>query len=168
MDLQEMRFRILPWACLVGISMTAHAQTACPAGTIPYGVAQNQSVCGPAPSSQRSIAQQAPAVGWESRWGAIAADGSKGILGTASNAFSRNQAEASALSACNAKGGGSCVIQVSYSNSCAAMIVGDKGYNTNTGATLQEATDKGMRMCNQSDAHCQIYYSDCSLLKRTR
>lgn len=105
---------------------------------------------------------------WESRWGAITADGPKGILGTASNVLSQKQAESTALSECKAKGGVDCIIQVSYSNACGVMVVGDKGYNTNTGPTIKEAADKGMSMCSQSDTNCQVYYSDCSLPTRVR
>lgn len=159
-----MRFKFLLLACLAGISITGHAQVACPAGWIPYSATS----CGPAPGAQAAPAQQAPAVSWESRWGAIATDIPKGILGTASNVLSRKQAESTALSDCKAKGGANCIIQVSYSNSCGVMVVGDKVLNTNAAPTLKEATDKGMSMCSQSDTNCQVYFSDCSLAKRVR
>lgn len=163
-DTCEMRFKFLLLACLAGISFNGHAQVACPTGWIPYSATS----CGPAPSAQEAPVQRAPTVSWESRWGAIAVDGPKGILGTASNVLSEKQAKSTALSECKAKGGVDCILQVSYSNSCGVMVVGDKGYNTNAAPTLKEATAKGMSMCGQSDTNCQVYYSDCSLPKRIR
>jgi hypothetical protein len=151
------------------LSFGAHAQVSCPPGMIPYGTAQDQSVCGPDPSAQ-SPEQSAPAqptVRWAANWQAIATDTPKGILGTSKDQANRQLAEVAALTDCHAKGGTDCTIQISYGNGCVAMIVGDRGMNTNGSITEDDAIQKGMKMCSSAgDTNCHVYYSACSLPQR--
>jgi hypothetical protein len=136
---------------------------------IPYGTAQDQSVCGPAPGSQQSPQASGPSVEWEYRWGAIATDGVKGVLGTSTGEKSQKRAESKALADCKAKGGSPCKIQVSYANGCGAMVVGSSGFSTSFGGTKEEAINKSMAICSSDgDTQCHVYYTDCSLPKRVR
>lgn len=153
---------------LLGFHSVAYAQTACPPGMIPYGTAQDQSVCGPAPSSQPAQ-PKAPAIVWESRWGAIATDGDKGVLGTSINEKSQKKAESKAMADCQAKGGSPCKLQISYSNGCGAMVVGSNGFSTAYAGTKEEAIEKSMAVCkSDGDSACHVYYTECSPAKRVQ
>ena len=162
---KNMRSKILLFACLVGISLTGYAQVACPPGWIPYSATS----CGPAPSAQRAgPRQQQPTLSPQSRWGAIATDGVKGVLGTAVSEDSERRAERTALADCQAKGGSPCKVQLTYSNGCGAMIVGSKGFSTAGAGTKEEAVQKGMAICQtDGDTACHVYYIDCGVAGRT-
>ena len=160
-----MTFKILLLACLAGISVTGRAQVACPPGWIPYSATS----CGPAPSAQAAPRQQAPTVSLPSRWGAIATDGVKGVLGTAVGEESERRAERTAMADCQAKGGSPCKVQLTYSNGCGVMIVGSKGFSTAGAGTKEEAIEKGMAICQaDGDTACHVYYIDCSPAGRVR
>lgn len=149
---------------------TSHAQTACPPGMEPYGAG----VCGysqPMPSAQLPLQQptneETPQ--WESQWLAIATDSESGSLGTAIGMKNREDAERVALADCQAKGGTKCKLDVSYGNGCAAMIVGDGGYNSNGASTVDEAVRLGMKVCiDAGHTNCRVFYSACSLPVRIR
>ncbi len=68
---------------------------------------------------------------------------------------------------CTKKGGIDCTLQISHGNGCIAMVVGDKVMNTNSGASKDEAAQKGIRMCRSEDKNCKVYYAECSLPVRT-
>jgi hypothetical protein len=72
---------------------------------IPYS-GTDISSCGPIPPGyyQNSQRQDAPIRRWISKWGAIAADGELGILGTKIKADTRQEAEEAAMSDCKSKG----------------------------------------------------------------
>ncbi|QVX40699.1 DUF4189 domain-containing protein (plasmid) [Ralstonia solanacearum] len=168
--MNRMRF-----VCLLGLlgvlacGSIAQAQTACPPGMIPYGTAQNQSVCGADPNAQQQGPGQsaAPSVRWASNWQALATDTPKGILGISKDEPNRALAEVAALRDCRAKGGTDCTLQISYGNGCVAMVVGDRLMNMNGGITEDDATQKGLKMCRGAgDANCHVYYSACSLPQR--
>jgi len=129
--------------------------------------------CAPIPGSNQpgNNQQQAsapPPPRWETRWGAIATDGIRGTLGTTSDMISQLSAENGAIQDCQAKGGTQCSLNVSYSNSCGAMFVGDHGYSVNTGATMDEAVSKTLQDCSAKDQNCHVYYSNCTQAKRTQ
>ncbi|RQU80125.1 DUF4189 domain-containing protein [Burkholderia cenocepacia] len=160
-----MRSNILSIACLIGISITAHAQVACPSGWIPYSATS----CGPAPRAQAAPTQQASTFSLATTWGAIATDGVKGVLGTAIGGESERGAAHTAMADCQAKGGTTCKVQLTYSNGCGAMIVGSKGFSTAGAGTKEEAIQKGMAICQtDGDTACRLYYTDCSLPKSAR
>jgi len=111
---------------------------------------------------QGNTAPQAPPEKWESRWGAIATDQKKPVLGVATNALSQQEAERNALFDCQSKGGATCKIQVSYANACGAMVVGNGWYSTAYGRTTNEAIQSAMKICNADGAKCHVYYTTCS------
>jgi hypothetical protein len=42
--------------------------------------------------------------------------------------------------------------------------VGDKFFNASSAATIEEATQSGMKVCTANgNANCHVYYSACSL-----
>jgi hypothetical protein len=44
------------------------------------------------------------------------------------------------------------------------MMLGDKVYNSNAGAIVDDAIKKGLKMCaDGGGATCHVYYSGCSL-----
>ena len=150
---------------MLAFSSLACAQVACPTGWIPYSATS----CGPAPDSQPSRQANGPSIVWESRWGAIATDGDKGVLGTATGEASQKRAESTAMADCQAKGGAPCKLQISYANACGVMVVGGSGFSTAYAGTKEEAVQKSMAVCkSDGDTTCHVYYTDCSLPKRVR
>jgi hypothetical protein len=163
-----MKMNLFLLTILMGFGFTAvlHAEGGCPAGMIPYS-GTDISSCGPMPPGYyQQLPSQAPTASplrWESRWGAIATDGTKGILGAATDAADKLSAEKKAMADCLAKGGLACKIQVSYANGCAAMIVGNRGFSTANGSTEDEAIRKSTKICSaDGDTGCRIYYIACS------
>jgi hypothetical protein len=80
--------------------------------------------------------------------GAIATYAPTGILGVATDQASKSEAEQEALLDCKLKGGPICKIEVAYDNECAAVVVGDKGYNVNTDTTVDAAVRYGLKTCS--------------------
>lgn len=169
------RLPSLPWLVLLfGLLLTfmnsAQAEGGCPPGLIPASGTDINS-CVPIPTGYYNNQQQAqpqphpptPPPQWTDKWGAIATDGPGGHLGTASNVSSREIAEQAALADCQTKGGSNCKLENTYGNACAAMVVGDKGHNSNSAKNLNRAVQTGMEICSASDTNCHVYHSDCSL-----
>lgn len=105
---------------------------------------------------------------WASRWGAIATDGDKGVVGSASGSASRAIAEKTAMSDCQSKGGAPCKLQVSYANGCGALVVGDKVFDADWGNTKEEAIGKATKVCSAESANCHAYFTTCSPAVQTR
>jgi hypothetical protein len=155
---------------LLLLGSVVHAEGECPPGMFPTNPpgAQGPVGCAPIPGydqqQQPTRQQTAPPPRWASGWMAIATDSMKGSLGSATDLPSRDEAERAALADCQAKGGSQCKLQVSYGNGCAAMVAGNKEFNVNGAATLDEAVRIGMKMCAKAgDSNCHVYYSACSL-----
>ncbi|EIL91968.1 lipoprotein [Rhodanobacter fulvus Jip2] len=146
---------------------TIHAQAACPPGTIPYGAGNDPSACGPDDSQQPQEPQtpRLPRQIWVDRWGAMATNEPGDVLGVATNMQSESEAKRSAILDCQTKGREpSCTSLVSYRNGCAVLLVGDKFFNASSAATIEEATQSGMKVCSANgNANCHVYYSACSL-----
>ena len=106
--------------------------------------------------------QQQPAVRWQDRMGAIATDGPGGHLGANLTGASVKAAEQAAIANCKANGGLECTVEASWTNGCGAMTVGSKLHNSVSAATLEEATRKGMQLCQKVDTNCHTFYSGCS------
>lgn len=144
--------------------VAVHAESGCPPGMIPYSGTDINS-CGPIPpdcyQQQPSQARTAPPPRWESRWGAIAI-GRIGRIGIAASKPNKQEAEQSAITDCQEKGGENCEVETSYANGCAVVVTGDKGHNSSNGATLTEATEIGMKTCSAEDTHCQVFLTSCS------
>lgn len=156
---------------LLLLASVVHAEGNCPSGYYPIGAPPGQGGpqgCAPIPgynNSQQQAQSQPlpPPPQWASRWGAIATDGPKGSLGTASGLSSKGDAERVALDDCSAKGGTQCKVDIAYDNECAAVVVGDGGYNTPAAATVDKAVEIGMKTCSTTTTNCHVYYSACSL-----
>lgn len=113
-------------------------------------------------NSQQQAPRQ-PTGKWKSTWGAIAADGPRGILGGVTDMDDKQSAENAALSQCRTSGGQNCKIELAYHNQCAVLVTGDKKYLVQSAATIPEATRLGIGKCSQEDANCRVYYSGCSM-----
>ena len=98
---------------------------------------------------------------WEKTWGAIAADGLKGILGTSVGVASQNEAESNALAECRSKGGGKCEV-FAYHNQCAALIAGDTHNVLLSAGNIESASKVGLNRCQKKDTGCRVYYSACT------
>ena len=162
--------RLLPLFLLQQVPLPARAEGGCPPGMLPAS-GTDISSCVPAPPGYYRTQPQPlpPPPLWASRWGAIATYAPTGILGSSENQPSKDQAEQAALSDCRARGGLNCKIDISYANECAAVVVGDKGYNVNPGATADLAGETGLRICAEDGGKgCHVYYSSCSLPERIK
>lgn len=158
--------RSLLGAILLMSASATQAEGGCPPGMIPYQGTSTQS-CGPIPNSGTSMAK--PASDWLTRWGAIASDGSKGVMGAADSRTSKKQAERDAISECKSRGGVTCSIQLSYYNQCVVTIQGNRTASNTRAATIEEATSIGMQTCtSQGNSDCNVYYKACSLPVRSR
>jgi hypothetical protein len=154
-------------ALLVLICSVAHAEGECPPGMFPTNPsgAQGPVGCAPIPgyNAQQQAQQQqqaSPPPQWATRWGAIATDSPKGVLGAVVNV---------SMADCKAKGGTKCKVDIAYDNECAAVVVGDGGYNVGSDATTDKASQLGMNVCTKAGrTNCHVYYSACSLPVRIR
>ncbi|RST45010.1 DUF4189 domain-containing protein [Variovorax sp. DXTD-1] len=145
---------------------TALAQQ-CPPGQIAYGSGPGLNMCGP--DNRQQQAPQQPAEQWERRWGAIATSVPDGVLGVSTDKSSNREASQTAISDCAAKGGLNCKIEIAYDNQCAAVVVGDGGYNAPIATTINKAVEVGMKTCRDAGrSNCHVYYSACSLPVRIR
>jgi len=137
---------------------TAHAQNC--------GGVQAGDVCVPPDVAMPGYPQQAPRPPpqiWVDHYGAIATDPIKSILGTAVDQESQFQAEQAAFADCQSKGGAACKKDIWYVNQCVAMVVGETGYNTKAGATINNAVQAAMNVCSAATGNCHVYYTACSL-----
>lgn len=152
-------------------SVGAHAEGNCPSGYYPIGGAATAG-CAPIPGGGGGYGQPtAPDIQepvWEPRWGAIAFDGPKGILGAAAGRPTEEAAKSAALNECRAKGGGICQSELVYRNGCAAFTIGDRNYYRGSSETLARAVTEGLQLCKQNDTNCETYYSACSTPVRIR
>jgi hypothetical protein len=155
-----------------GMLSPLHAEGICPPGmfsTNPAG-AQGPVSCAPIPNYAQNPGQatapqapQLPPERWQDHWGAIVTDPVKSILGTAVNMTSKSQAEKAAFAECQSKGGTTCKLDIAYLNECAVMVAGNTGYNTKAGATINDAAQAAMKVCNAATSNCHSYYTACSL-----
>jgi len=157
--------RVLLIALLAMLHMpqAANAEGGCPAGQYPQQ-GQGWQSCVPIPGNAGS--QGRPAVIWQDHWQAVAADTPKGILGVSTGMLTADDAEATALSDCRAKGGAACSLEISFVNGCVAMAVGESRKNFRGASTKYEAESAAMSQCKSNDSGCRIYYSACSLPTR--
>lgn len=154
---------------LLLIANTAYAEGGtCPPGYYPVN-SPGVMGCAPIPNDNQSSTSAAPArERWVTRWGAIAIDDTAvdGGLGAVSDMTSKRNAEKAALASCRNSGGTACNVKFSYYNQCTAIAWGDTGYNAARAATIEKASEIGIRECNAKHANCKIYYSACSLPER--
>jgi hypothetical protein len=142
----------------------AHADGNCPQGYYSIG-GQDVQGCAPIPGygqQQPSRDTAAPPPQWESRWGAIATDAPKGVIGSSSGAQTENNAETEAISDCRSKGGANCTLKATYSNGCGVLLVSDQAFNVNWGPTEAVAIQNGMEVCKKGGNGCRVYFTSCS------
>jgi hypothetical protein len=108
---------------------------------------------------------QPPPQKWVDHYGAMATNEPGNVLGVATDMQSESEAKQSAIVDCQAKGGGSsCASLIAYRNGCAVLLVGNKFFNASSAATIEEATQSGMKVCaTNGNTNCHVYYSACSL-----
>ena len=159
-------FSALVWFSFLSAGVRAEGN--CPPGYYPIG-GGGTAGCAPIPGNggrSESGQQQAPppsAPVWEDRWGAVAFDGPRGILGVAAGLPSEQAAKRTALNHCKVKGGVKCQSEISYVNGCTAFTIGDRGYYRGAKATLDQVIADGLQKCKETDKNCETYYSACSL-----
>lgn len=146
-----------------------HADGFCPSGSYDPNNGRAPAVtCVPIQGyGNQQQAPQQPAPQWERRWGAIATDGSKGAMGVATDRRSEREASQAATRDCQSKGGVNCTVDIPYHDGCAAVVVGNGGYNVAADASVDQAVAKGMKTCRDAGrANCHAYYTACSLSVR--
>lgn len=160
--------RAILLACLLTVgSGDLRAEGGCPAGMIPHTGTSTQS-CGPIPSGYYGNQGNEPRARWAKRWGAIAADPQAPSLGFSTSFPSKKAAEKAALADCRAKGGLKCLVDISYYNQCAALVVGNEKFSTARAATAKEAVALGVKTCEEVSSGCRLFYTDCSYAERVR
>jgi hypothetical protein len=90
------------------------------------------------------------------------------VIGSSNDALTENDAKAKAIADCKYKGGATCALKSTFSNGCGALLVGDKGFNVNSGATEEIAIQKAMDVCKASSTGCHVYFTTCSPSVRTQ
>lgn len=169
-------YTILVLMTLLGWSNAAMAENGCPSGYVPMpqqfadpasGTVQMRTTCVPGGAAQEVDPGSGPRAVWEDRWGAVAADGSKGILGAANGEHSEAKAKKKALNECKAKGG-NCKLQLAYHNQCAILVSGDKVFFVQAAESAEIATQVGIEKCSKMDVNCKVHYSGCSHQEQVR
>lgn len=145
---------------LVQLCHVAKAEGGCPPGQYPQS-GQGWQTCVPIPGADATQQTQRPR--WVDQWQAVATDTPLGILGTASDRSSSDEAETAAVADCKAKGGKECIAQISVRNACIAMAVGDSTKVIQDGTTKAKAEDAAMSQCSKHNSKCVLYYSSCNL-----
>jgi Domain of unknown function (DUF4189) len=157
-----MRIKCFFFLFLLSTSNLVFAENGCPDGMTPF---QNGGdpvpKCYPIQGSENTAPAQ-PRGRWETRWGAIATDGSSAAVGTVIGLKSKRQATTTAMKQCRAKGGKACKVIGSYYNQCAVIVSGDKQHQAISAATINEAAEIGMSKCSSIDTNCRVYYAECS------
>lgn len=166
--------RMFVFAALLQLSGSALAQIGCPPGYFPIVQGPtNQTVTTCVPEGDAgfgdydgdaSDAPAAPAERWADRWGAIAVASDNPVVGIAIDATSKRDAQKGAIDDCQRRGGAECKVEIAYTNQCGVLVVSGDQYNAARAATIQEATEIGMQICQQGNSEsCRVYYSGCSL-----
>ena len=145
----------------------ARAEGGCPSGMIPY-TGNATSSCGPIPPGYHAERDDRPRARWEKRWGTIATDPAAPSLGFSTGFASKRSSEKAALLDCRAKGGAKCTVEISYSNQCAALVVGDERFSAARAATVEEAVALGTKTCEEASSGCRLFYTYCSYAERVQ
>ena len=146
------------------------AENGCPDGYQPWRIPmESPNDCALIPNYSKQEPRE-PQVRWATRWGAIAFDGSKGILGAVTGAKSKKLANKAAIAQCRVNGGGDNCKKApfSYYNQCAAIAWGDTTYRGGGRPTLAEAKKDALQSCSNATTSCKIVYADCSLAERVQ
>ena len=136
----------------------------CPYGAYPGRLDEPQ-ICLPPPNEDAQ--SQASMVRWETRWGAIATDDTKGIVGAVKNAKSKRTANKAAIQQCKSNGGGkNCEVTLSYYNQCSAIAWGDTSRGAAGRSGADSAIKAALEVCSKRTTNCKIVYTGCSLPER--
>lgn len=136
----------------------------CPYGAYPGRLDEPQ-ICLPPPDED--VQPQTSRARWETRWGAIATDDTKGIIGAVKNAKNKRSANKAALQQCKLNGGGKkCALTLTYFNQCSAVAWGDTSRAAAGRAGTDFAAEAAMKTCHTRTTNCKIVYSACSLAER--
>ena len=96
--------------------------------------------------------------------GAIATDIPNQGVGASVNQLSEDLAKQAAIVSCVSNGGIHCKIDITYANSCVAIVAGNAGDNTDRASTIDKAVQMGMKTCVSSgDTNCHARYASCSM-----
>jgi hypothetical protein len=169
-------FRHLLFVALLLVGNVVHAEGECPLGMFPTNPAGTQGPVGCAPipgyDQQQPPTQQgpiSPPPQWADRWGAMAIDSDKGVLGTAIDISNKSAAQQSAIADCHAKGGAICKLGITYYNQCASLVVSKEGHAATAAATIDEAVQLGMKTCTDAGyTNCHAGYTACSMPVRIK
>ena len=128
-------------------SIDVHAEGNCPPGSYPIG-GRATAACAPIPGNGgQQQAPRAPEPVWEDRWGAMATDEPRGVLGAVTGYPNEQTAQQAALSDCKAKGGINCTLTNSYRNGCIALTVSDSSFYYGADSTIDIVAFVGMLTC---------------------
>lgn len=151
---------------LLGVHRQAAAEGGCPAGMIPYAGTSTAS-CGPIPSGPGGYG--GPTAKWKDRWGAVAGDDARAVVGAVTDLPSKRAAKKAAIENCLSRGGVDCTLTVAYVNQCVVIVASDTRYVTINAANAELAAEVGMEDCEKKkDGDCRIYYAGCSRPVRVR
>jgi hypothetical protein len=159
---------LLMWSLLVFANAAAAQQLLCPQTGIPISqdpgcVTPNHTGSAQSQPQQQQMPPPQPTGYWEKTWGAIAPSPVGGVLGAATGASSKEEAERLALQDCKAKGGGACEVEMTYHNQCAVMVTGQANYRFASAGSIPEASELGINLCKErGDSNCSVYYSACT------
>lgn len=110
---------------LLGSNNLVFAEGNCPEGQYPIGDSSAHG-CAPVPGYRNIANSSQNVIRFEVRWGAIATDDTKGIVGAVKNVKSKRSANKAALQQCKLNGGGkNCEVTLTYYNQCSAVAWGD-------------------------------------------
>lgn len=158
-------FQLVLLAAISGMVPPTYAEGRCPDGYFPVGGGNNGwEGCAPMDggSGNNQISPPNPGPLWQTRWGAIAADGNTGAFGVSNDVPSKRQAEKKATAMCKAKGGKKCRLSSVFYNQCAALAWGDASYTTFRSPEIDDAKISAVEHCEKRTTNCRIYYSACS------
>jgi hypothetical protein len=114
----------------------------------------------------------APVLVWEERWGAVAMDYDKGVLGAAAGVRTQQQAIKKAVKRCIRAGGspGPCEANVGrYSNQCAVVAIGGGKMHFNAGVDKIRLGLDTLWDCELAVGQkCKLALDECSLPESVR
>jgi hypothetical protein len=151
---------------LLATSTIALAEGGCPAGMIPHAGTSTAS-CGPIHSGPGGYG--GPTAKWKNRWGAVAGDDAKGVVGAVTDLPSKREAKQVAIENCRSRGGVDCTLTVAYVNQCVVIVASAIRYAAIHAESAEVAAELGMKSCEKKqDGECRLYYAGCSWPVRVR
>lgn len=151
---------------LLAVQGPAVAEGGCPAGMIPHA-GSSTATCGPIHSGPGGYG--GPTAKWKNRWGAVAGDDARGVVGAVTDLPSKREAKQAAIENCRSRGGVDCTLTVAYVNQCVVIVASATRYAAIHAESAEVAAEIGMKSCEKKkDGECRLYYAGCSLPVRVR